>query len=106
MKTGIETMEGAWKRLSRPVKLSFFAALGTGLVVYLFILTNRMFCAGDALNNVVYDGNLTWMGRWSCQLLSSLGTDLSIPLVNGMLMITAMAAVAAGIMIYEMARQA
>ena len=87
MKTGIETMEGAWKRLSRPVKLSFFAALGTGLVVYLFILTNRMFCAGDALNNVVYDGNLTWMGRWSCKLLSSLGTDLAMPLVNGMLMI-------------------
>lgn len=87
MKTGIATMEGAWKRLSRPVKLSFFAALGTGLVVYLFILTNRMFCAGDALNNVVYDGNLSWMGRWSCQMLSSLGTDLSMPLVNGMLMI-------------------
>lgn len=95
MKTGIATMEGAWKRLSRPVKLSFFAAFATGLVVYLFILTNRMFCVGDALNNVNYDGNLTWMGRWSCKLLSSLGTDMAMPLVNGLLMILFLSAAAA-----------
>ncbi len=95
MPTFTNTAETAWKRLSRPVKLAFFAALGTGLVVYLFALTNRIFCTGDALNNVLFDGNLSWMGRWSCQLLSSLGTDESIPLVNGMLMITAMAVMAA-----------
>lgn len=95
MPTFTETAEGAMKRLSRPVRLAFLAALGTGLVVYLFALTNRIFCTGDALNNVLFDGNLSWMGRWSCQLLSSLGTDLSIPPVNGMLMITAMAVMAA-----------
>ncbi len=85
----------AWRRIGRPVKLSFFSALGTGLLVYLFALTNPMFCTSDALMNYTFDGNLSWMGRWSCQWLSALSTDSNMPAVNGFIMLLALAGVAA-----------
>lgn len=62
------------------------------MLTYLFALTNTLFLTGDALNNVYFDGNLLWIGRWSSQWLSSLSTSYTMPYVNGLLMIVAVAA--------------
>lgn len=80
-----------WHRMRRPVWVAVVSAFVTGMLVYLFALTNTLFLTGDALNNVYFDGNLMWIGRWSSQWLSSLSTSYTMPYVNGLLMIAAVA---------------
>lgn len=81
-----------WRRMRKPVWVATVSAFVTGMLVYLFALTNTLFLTGDALNNVYFDGNLLWIGRWSSQWLSSLSTSYTMPYVNGLLMIAAVAA--------------
>ena len=80
------------RRIRRPVWAATVSAFGIGMLTYLFALTNTLFLTGDALNNVYFDGNLLWIGRWSSQWLSSLSTSYTMPYVNGLLMIIAVAA--------------
>ena len=80
------------RRIRRPVWAATVSAFGIGMLTYLFALTNTLFLTGDALNNVYFDGNLLWIGRWSSQWLSSLSTSYTMPYVNGLLMIVAVAA--------------
>ena len=56
-------------RLQKPVWAAAVSAFVTGMLVYLFALTNTLFLTGDALNNVYFDGNLMWIGRWSSRWL-------------------------------------
>lgn len=84
-----------WKKVTKPVRTAFFSGLCIGFVVYLFAMTNTLFLTGDALNNVYFDGNLMWLGRWSSQWLSALSTSYTMPYVNGLLMIGAVAVLAA-----------
>lgn len=84
-----------YKRTPRAARLAFVSAFLGGVLVYLFALTNLTLSTGDALTNVVFNGNLIWLGRWSSAWLSGLGTDLSMPLVNGLLMISAISLLAA-----------
>lgn len=80
------------RRIRRPVWAATVSAFGIGMLTYLFALTNTLLLTGDALNNVYFDGNLLWIGRWSSQWLSSLSTSYTMPYVNGLLMIVAVAA--------------
>jgi len=84
-----------WRKIGKPVRLAFFASLCTGLLAYLYRLTNLFFTEGDALNNVWFNGNMVWVGRWSSAWLSGLSTDLTMPAVNGLLVIFAVALIAA-----------
>lgn len=84
-----------WEKSGKPVRLAFFASLCTGLLAYLYRLTNLFFTTGDALHNISFNGNLVWVGRWSSVWLSGLSTDLTMPAVNGMLAIFAVALLAA-----------
>ena len=84
-----------WRKSGTPVRLAFFASLATGLLAYMFRLTNTFFTTGDALHNIWFNGNLIWIGRWSSSWLSSLSTDLTMPYINGMLVIFAVAILSA-----------
>ena len=79
-------------RLQKPVWAAALSAFVTGMLVYLFALTNTLFLTGDALNNVYFNGDLMWIGRWSSRWLSSLSTSYTMPYVNGLLMILAVSA--------------
>lgn len=79
------------RRIGRPAKTAALSAFLTGLLVYLFALTHQVFCTGDALNNYVFNGDLSWMGRWSSRWLSMPGTDYNMPQVNGLIMLAALA---------------
>lgn len=87
--TAGDALARCWRRIGRPAKTGFFAALLMGLAVYLFALTHRLFLTGDALNNYTFNGDLSWMGRWMLKPLSALGTDSNMPAVNGLIMILA-----------------
>ena len=78
--------------LQKPVWAAAVSAFVTGMLVYLFALTNTLFLTGDALNNVYFNGDLMWIGRWSSRWLSSLSTSYTMPYVNGLLMILAVSA--------------
>ena len=47
------TLQALWHRIPKTVKLAFFSSLVTGLLVYLFALTNLLACTGDALNRII-----------------------------------------------------
>ena len=87
--TAGDALARCWRRMGRPAKTGFFAALLMGLAVYLFALTHQLFLTGDALNNYTFNGDLSWMGRWMLKPLSALGTDSNMPSVNGLIMILA-----------------
>lgn len=61
----------------------------------MYRLTNLFFTTGDALCNIWFDGNLIWIARWSSAWLSSLSTDLTMPYINGMIVLFAVAILSA-----------
>ncbi|MDD3212623.1 MAG: glucosyltransferase domain-containing protein [Eubacteriales bacterium] len=83
-----------WRRITRPVKAAFLTAFISGVLIYLFAITNTLVGSGDALNNVVSGANQVGLGRWSCSWLCSLSTVYSMPLVNGLMMILAVSLLA------------
>lgn len=84
-----------WKRVGRPARTALGTGVICGVLAYLFALTNTLFLTGDALNNIYFDGNLMWIGRWSSQWLSSLSTSYTMPYINGMIAILAVAVLSA-----------
>ena len=97
---GQVTLTKAWRNIPKTAKVAFFSAFCTGVLVYLFALTNQFFGAGDALNNVITSNNQVWLGRWSTEWLCSLTPDHSMPLVNGMMMILAASLLSAIVVTY------
>lgn len=94
------TLETTWRRIPKTAKLAFMTSLATGVLVYLFALTNPLVCVGDALNNIISSSNQVGLGRWSCSWLSALSTDYSMPLVNGVIMLLAVSLLAAIVVVY------
>ncbi|MCI5955768.1 MAG: glucosyltransferase domain-containing protein [Clostridiales bacterium] len=91
-----QVLSRLWReKITRPVRVAFFSSFIVGLLTYLFAMTNILFLTGDALNNVYFDGNLIWLGRWSSQWLSSLSTNYTMPYVNGMIMLMSIAGLSA-----------
>lgn len=91
-----QVLSRLWReKITRPVRVAFFSSFIVGLLTYLFAMTNLLFLTGDALNNVYFDGNLIWLGRWSSQWLSSLSTNYTMPYVNGMIMLMSIAGLSA-----------
>ena len=92
-----------WRALGRcpkPFRIAFLCSFLGGLLTYLYALTNPLLCVSDALTNVVSTSNQVGLGRWSSAWLCSLSPELSVPLVNGLIMLLATSLLAGAVVAY------
>lgn len=89
-----------FERCPKPARIAFVSSFFGGLLTYLYALTNPLLCVGDALTNVVSTSNQVGLGRWSSAWLCSLSPELSMPLVNGLIMLLATSLLAGVVVVY------
>ena len=79
-----------WARIPKSVRIAFFSAFIMGLLVHLYMLTNK-FPNHDELVSTFYSNTgLETAGRWLLGILSTFGSDFSLPWVNGVIAIAAL----------------
>lgn len=88
-----------WDKLQKQYKLAFFVTFCIGLIVHMYMFTNKL-PNHDYVYNIHGD-QFTWplsLGRWFLNVPSSLSSYFSLPWVNGVLSLLYLA-IAAGILI-------
>ena len=89
-----------FRRIPRTAKVAFATSFIAGFLTYLFALTNPLIAVDDALTNVISMSNQVALGRWSSAWMGALSTWLEMPLVNGIIMLLAVAFLSAIVVTY------
>ena len=77
-------------KIPQNTKKIFVYTVLAGLFTHLYILTNKLIVS-DELYNLFSKNDTTTSGRWFLKVLSAISSDYSMPWVNGMLAILAIA---------------
>lgn len=73
---------GLWGRIPRYIKLTFFSTFAIGLIVHMYVLTNKLPNHDDF---ILYN-DLKWTftsGRWFLSIVQTMGSGFSIPWLHG-----------------------
>ncbi len=83
-------------RIEKHVRLAFFCALAAGFLTHLYMFTNKLPNHDDIICLFFNDATVT-SGRWSLPVLSAFSSNFSLPWVNGVIGVFALACLAAGV---------
>ncbi len=86
--------KGLFRRIPRGVRLAFLSAFALGLVIHLYMLTGKYPNHDDVLC-LFEDDALLECGRWFGVVLCALSSNFSMPWVNGLFSLLALAGTAA-----------
>ena len=83
------TLSRLWARIPKNMRIAFFSAFFTGLLVHLYMLTNK-FPNHDEILLTFQNTDLETSGRWFLGVLSAFSSSFSLPWVNGLISIAAL----------------
>lgn len=92
-----KTMTQLWHKIPRPQKVTFFTTFFTGLLVHLFMFTNKL-PNHDDLGQLIETMDLSGSGRWFLQFPAAISSYFSLPWANGLLSVLYIS-VAAGLVV-------
>lgn len=79
-----------WARIPKHVRIAFFSTFIMGLMIHLYMLTNKFPNHDEMLFTFSNNAGLEIAGRWFLGVLSAFGSDFSLPWVNGVIAIIAL----------------
>ena len=82
------TLSHLWARISKNMRVAFFSAFIMGLLVHLYMLTNK-FPNHDEILLTFQNTDLETSGRWFLGVLGVFSSSFSLPWINGLISITA-----------------
>ena len=97
---GQAVLSRIWQRVPKNARIAFFSAFVMGLLVHLFMLTNKLPNHDEMILVFYSNAAMSFAGRWFLGILSAFGSSFSLPWVNGVISILALSVAAALIVSY------